>query len=183
MASVNKVIIVGNLGADPEIRRFDNGGMIATVSVATSERWTDKQTGELKEHTEWHRIVFNNRLAEIVERYLKKGASVYVEGGLRTRKWTDQTGQDRYSTEIRADVMQMLGGAPNRAEEGAQRAGSYAKQRSADRQSVQDYEEYGQSNNMFGVPKVQAKRRDGYEEESAPALRPATDVNDDDMPF
>lgn len=109
MASVNKVIIVGNLGADPEVRQFDNGGKIATISVATSERWTDKQTGEPREHTEWHRIIFNNRLADIAEQYLKKGSQVYVEGSLRTRKWQDQQGQDRYSTEIRADSMQMLG--------------------------------------------------------------------------
>lgn len=113
MASVNKVIIVGNLGNDPEVRQFDNGNKIATISVATSERWNDRQTGEQREHTEWHRIIFNNRLAEIVEQYLRKGSSVYVEGSLRTRKWTDQNGQDRYSTEIRADSMQMLGGRAN----------------------------------------------------------------------
>lgn len=107
--SVNKVILIGNVGNDPEIRQFDNG-MIATVSIATSERWTDKTTGERKEHTEWHRVVLNNRTAEIAEQYLKKGAKVYIEGSLRTRKWTDKnTGQDRYSTEIRGDHMQMLG--------------------------------------------------------------------------
>lgn len=109
MASVNKVILVGNLGADPEVRKFDNGGMIATISIATSDKWTDKQTGEAKEHTEWHRIIFNDRLAEIVSQYLRKGASVYVEGSLRTRKWTDNNGIDRYSTEVRANSMQMLG--------------------------------------------------------------------------
>ena len=108
--SVNKVILVGNLGNDPEVKQFENGGMIANVSIATSERWTDRNTGERKEHTEWHRVVFNNRLAEIAQQYLRKGSQVYVEGSLRTRKWTDpQTGQDRYSTEIRADSMQMLG--------------------------------------------------------------------------
>lgn len=108
--SVNKVILVGNLGNDPEVKQFENGGMIANVSIATSERWTDRNTGERKEHTEWHRVVFNNKLAEIAQQYLRKGSQVYVEGGLRTRKWTDpQTGQDRYSTEIRADSMQMLG--------------------------------------------------------------------------
>lgn len=107
--SVNKVILIGNLGNDPEIRQFDNG-MIATLSIATSERWTDKTTGERKEQTEWHRVVFNNRLAEIARDYLKKGAQIYVEGKIVTRKWQDQqTGQDRYSTEIRADVLQMLG--------------------------------------------------------------------------
>lgn len=108
--SVNKVILVGNLGNDPEVRNFDNGGMIATVSIATSERWTDRNTGERKEHTEWHRVVFNNRLAEIASQYLRKGSQIYVEGSLRTRKWQDaQTGQERYTTEIRADNMQMLG--------------------------------------------------------------------------
>lgn len=109
MASVNKVILVGRLGQDPEVREFSNGGKIANVSIATSERWTDKQTGEPKEHTEWHRVVFNDRLADIVGQYLKKGSSVYVEGSLRTRKWTDNDGIDRYSTEIRAISMQMLG--------------------------------------------------------------------------
>ena len=108
--SVNKVILIGNLGQDPEIKQFDNG-TIATASIATSERWTDKTTGERKEHTEWHRVVFNNKLAEIAQQYLRKGSQVYVEGSLRTRKWTDQqTGQERYSTEIRVDNMQMLGG-------------------------------------------------------------------------
>lgn len=110
MASVNKVIIIGRLGQDPEIRTFDNGGMIANVSIATSEKWTDKATGQAKEHTEWHKVVFNDRLAQIVAQYLKKGSSVYIEGSLRTRKWTDNNGVERYSTEIRAMSMQMLGG-------------------------------------------------------------------------
>ena len=113
--SVNKVILIGNLGNDPEIRQFDNG-MIATASIATSERWTDKQTGERKEHTEWHKLVFNGRLAEVVAQYVKKGDKIYVEGSLRTRKWTDQqTGQERYSTEIRVDTMQMLGSQTQQA--------------------------------------------------------------------
>lgn len=107
--SINKVILVGNLGSDPEMRTFQNGGAITTVNIATSERWTDKNTGERKEHTEWHRVVFSNRLAEIAAQYLKKGSKIYVEGSIRTRKWQDsQTGQDRYSTEIRATELQML---------------------------------------------------------------------------
>ena len=117
MRGVNKVIIVGNLGNDPVVKQFDNGGMIANISVATSEKWNDRQTGELREVTEWHRIVFNNKLAEIAAQYLRKGSQVYVEGSqvyvegsLRTRKYQDQNGQDRYITEIRADQMQMLGG-------------------------------------------------------------------------
>ncbi len=110
MASVNKVIIVGNLGRDPEMRTFPSGDQVANVTIATTDRWRDKNTGENKESTEWHRVVFNGRLAEIVGQYLRKGSPVYVEGSLRTRKWTDQaTGQERYATEIRADSMQMLG--------------------------------------------------------------------------
>lgn len=111
MASVNKVIIVGNLGADPEVRQFPNGGSVTHISVATSERWTDKQTGQPKEQTEWHRISLFNRLGEIAAQYLKKGSSVYIEGSLHTRKWTDQQGIERYSTEIKAQSMQMLGGS------------------------------------------------------------------------
>jgi len=109
MASVNKVIIVGNLGRDPEMRTFPSGDQVANVTIATTDRWRDKNTGENKEATEWHRVVFNGRLAEIVGQYLRKGSQVYVEGSLRTRKWTDQSGVEKYSTEIRADTMQMLG--------------------------------------------------------------------------
>ena len=109
MASINKVIIVGNLGKDPEMRSFPNGDQIANVSIATTDKWKDKTTGEMKEATEWHRINFNGRLAEIVGQYLKKGSQVYVEGSLRTRKWTDKDGVEKFTTEIRADQMQMLG--------------------------------------------------------------------------
>ncbi|MBV8535276.1 MAG: single-stranded DNA-binding protein [Alphaproteobacteria bacterium] len=99
--SVNKVILVGNLGRDPEIRSFQNGGRVANLSVATSENWRDKATGERKERTEWHRVaIFNDRLVEVVEKYLKKGAKVYIEGQLETRKWTDQSGQEKYTTEV-----------------------------------------------------------------------------------
>ena len=110
MASVNKVIVVGNLGRDPEIRTFPSGDQVANVTIATTDKWKDKQSGEMKESTEWHRVVFNGRLAEIAGQYLRKGSQVYVEGSLRTRKWTDQSGVEKYSTEIRADQMQMLGG-------------------------------------------------------------------------
>ena len=110
MASVNKVIIVGHLGNDPEIRTMPNGESVANISVATSESWTDKATGERRDSTEWHRIVFYRRQAEVVGQYLHKGSQVYVEGRLKTRKWQDQNGQDRYTTEIQGDVMQMLGG-------------------------------------------------------------------------
>ena len=99
--SVNKVILVGNLGRDPEIRSFSNGGRVANLSVATSESWRDKQSGERKEKTEWHRVaIFNERLVEIAEKYLRKGSKVYIEGALETRKWTDQSGQEKYTTEV-----------------------------------------------------------------------------------
>lgn len=107
---VNKVILIGNLGNDPEVRSTNNGSTMTTISVATSESWKDRQTGQQQERTEWHRVVFFNRLAEIARDYLKKGSKVYVEGSLRTRKWQDQNGQDRYTTEIMGNEMQMLDG-------------------------------------------------------------------------
>ena len=110
MASVNKVILVGNLGADPEVRYLPSGDAVANIRLATTDRYKDKASGEFKEMTEWHRVSFFGRLAEIVSEYLKKGSSVYIEGRIRTRKWQAQDGTDRYSTEIVADQMQMLGG-------------------------------------------------------------------------
>ena len=110
MASVNKVILVGNLGADPETRFMPNGDAVANIRLATTESWKDKASGEKKEITEWHRVVFYRKLAEIVGQYLKKGSAVYVEGRIRTRKWQDKEGRDRYTTEIIANEMQMLGG-------------------------------------------------------------------------
>jgi single-strand DNA-binding protein len=107
---VNKVILVGNLGKDPEMKYTASGAAIANITVATSESWNDKQTGEKQEKTEWHRVVFFRRLAEVVGEYLRKGSQVYIEGKLQTRKWQDQNGQDRYSTEVVANEMQMLGG-------------------------------------------------------------------------
>jgi single-strand DNA-binding protein len=109
MASVNKVIIVGNLGRDPEVRTFPSGDRVANVTIATTDRWKDKTSGEMKEATEWHRVVFNGRLGEIAGEYLRKGSQVYIEGSLRTRKWTDKDGVEKFTTEIRADQMQMLG--------------------------------------------------------------------------
>ena len=108
MRGVNKVIVIGNLGADPEARQFNNGGSVTNISVATSEQWTDKQSGEKREATEWHRISLFNRLGEIAAQYLRKGSKVYIEGSLRTRKYQASDGSDRYATEIRADEMQML---------------------------------------------------------------------------
>ncbi|HET7670575.1 MAG TPA: single-stranded DNA-binding protein [Burkholderiales bacterium] len=109
MASVNKVILVGNLGADPETKYLPSGDAVTNIRIATTDKWKDKASGEMKEATEWHRIAFFGRLAEIAGEYLKKGSQVYIEGSLRTRKWQDKDGQDRYTTEIRADSMQMLG--------------------------------------------------------------------------
>ena len=113
---VNKVIVVGNLGQDPEVRYLPSGGAVTNISVATSETWKDKESGDNQERTEWHRIVFFNRLAEIAGEYLKKGSKVFIEGSLRTRKWEDKNGNDRYTTEIVAREMQMLdskGGSSN----------------------------------------------------------------------
>ncbi|HEA9984564.1 TPA: single-stranded DNA-binding protein [Yersinia enterocolitica] len=110
---VNKVILVGNLGQDPEVRYMPNGGAVASITLATSESWRDKATGEQKEKTEWHRIVLFGKLAEVAGEYLRKGSQVYIEGALQTRKWQDQSGQDRYTTEVVVNVggtMQMLGG-------------------------------------------------------------------------
>ncbi len=126
MASVNKVIIVGNLGRDPEMRTFPSGDQVANVTIATTDKWKDKQSGEMREATEWHRVVFNGRLAEIAGQYLRKGSQVYVEGSLRTRKWTDQSGVEKYSTEIRADQMQMLGSRQGMGSQGGgQQGGGY----------------------------------------------------------
>ena len=108
MAGINKVILVGNLGNDPDVRTMPNGELVANITVATSESRNDKNTGERREVTEWHRIVFYRRQAEVAGEYLRKGSKVYVEGRLRTRKWQDQNGQDRYTTEIIGDVLQML---------------------------------------------------------------------------
>ena len=118
---INKVILVGNLGADPETRYTATGAAITNIRIATSESWRDKQSGEQQERTEWHKIVFFNRLAEIAGEYLRKGSQVYVEGSLRTRKWQDQSGQDRYTTEIVANEMQMLG---SRGGDGGERSAS-----------------------------------------------------------
>ncbi|WP_369327157.1 single-stranded DNA-binding protein [Alcaligenes nematophilus] len=117
MASVNKVILVGNLGRDPEVRYSAEGAAICNISIATTSQWKDRTSGERREETEWHRVVFYNRLAEIAGEYLRKGRPVYVEGRLRTRKWAGDDGQDRYTTEIVAEQMQMLGGG--RGGEGA----------------------------------------------------------------
>ncbi len=141
MRGVNKVIIIGNLGADPEVRQFSNGGSVTNISVATSEQWTDKMTGEKKEATEWHRIALYNRLGEIAAQYLRKGSKVYIEGSLQTRKYQAPDGSDRYATDIKAYQMQMLDGASGGQGDGGQ--GGYGG-------GNQSYGNQGQPNNQQG---------------------------------
>ncbi len=167
MAGVNKVIIVGHLGNDPEIRTMPNGDAVANISVATSESWNDRNTGERREITEWHRIVFYRRQAEICGEYLRKGSQVYVEGRLRTRKWQDQNGQDRYTTEIQGDVMQMLG-ARNQA-------GGYPSDMGA---APQPSYQARQTNNGGSY---QSSRP--APQQAAPQAEPPMDGFDDDIPF
>jgi single-strand DNA-binding protein len=164
MASVNKVILIGNLGRDPEVRYAPSGAAICNVAIATSRNWKDKTTGERQEETEWHRVVFYDRLAEIAGEYLKKGKSVYVEGRLKTRKWTDKDGVEKYTTEIIAQEMTMLGG----------REGGGG----------------GGSDEAYGEPRAEAPRRAAPPPRApAPAPRPAPksstgfDDMDDDIPF
>lgn len=140
MASVNKAIIVGALGADPETRYMPNGDAVTNIRVATTESWKDKASGEKREITEWHRVVFYRKLAEIAGQYLKKGSSVYIEGRIRTRKWQDKEGQDRYTTEIEASEMQMLGGgkssgSASSGDEGGYRDSARSKPAPAGRQN------------------------------------------------
>ncbi|HOB67683.1 single-stranded DNA-binding protein [Ottowia sp.] len=172
MASVNKVILVGNLGRDPEMRSFPSGDQIANVTLATTDKWKDKQSGEPREHTEWHRLVFNGRLAEIAGQYLRKGSQIYVEGSIRTRKWQDQaTGQDRYSTEIRVDQMQMLGSRQGMGGPSADDAGYGA----------------GGGDGGYDAPRraASAPRAAPASRPPAPAAKPSSgfDDMDDDIPF
>lgn len=172
MAGVNKVIIVGNLGNDPEVRYSNNGAAIANISVATSDSWKDKNTGERQERTEWHRIVMFNRLGEIAGEYLKKGSKVYIEGKLQTRKWQDQQGNDRYSTEIVADQMQMLDSRGGGMGGGQGGGGGYQQQ--------------GGGQNQYGGGQQQqggGQQYGGNQPQQAPSQpAPATDF-DDDIPF
>ncbi|MEM5432361.1 ssDNA-binding protein, controls activity of RecBCD nuclease [Cupriavidus taiwanensis] len=134
MASVNKVILVGNLGADPETRYMPSGDAVTNIRIATTDRYKDKPSGEMKEATEWHRVAMFGKVAEIAAQYLRKGSSVYIEGRIRTRKWQDQSGQDKYSTEIVADQMQMLGsrqgGGDSGGDEGGHGGGGYQRESS-----------------------------------------------------
>jgi len=159
---LNKVTLIGNLGADPEVRYMPTGGAVANITLATTMRWKDKQTGERKEATEWHRVVFYNRLAEIAGEYLKKGRQIYVEGRLHTRKWQGQDGQDRYTTEIIADEMHMLGTRSGGT-------GDFGEQPQSARQPPSSRPSYQQApppNNAGSMPPP-----------------PAYDDFDDDIPF
>ncbi|MEM5536698.1 single-stranded DNA-binding protein [Neptuniibacter pectenicola] len=173
---VNKVILVGNLGGDPEVRYMPNGNAVTNVTIATSDSWKDKQTGQQQERTEWHRVVFFNRLAEIAGEYMRKGGKVYVEGALRTRKWQDQSGADRYTTEIVASEMQLLDsrGAGDGGYQQPQQGG-YAPQQSAPApQQSAPQPQY--------APQQAAKPA---QRPAAPAPQPAPgfDDFDDDIPF
>lgn len=143
---INKVILIGNLGNDPEVRYLPNGNAVANISVATSESWRDKQTGEQQDRTEWHRVVLYNRLGEIAGEYLKKGSKVYIEGSLRTRKWQDKSGQDRYTTEIIGNEMQMLDSRGGAQGGGGSQPSSFN----------QDHDSQGSSNNMKEMPAPEA---------------------------
>ena len=159
---INKVILVGNLGGDPETRYTASGAAITNITVATSESWRDKQSGETQERTEWHRVVFFNRLAEIAGEYLRKGRQVYIEGSLRTRKWQDQNGQDRWTTEIVANEMQMLG---NRGDDVGSRPSS---------------------GSGFRDSQPQQQRQASPQQQQAPQQQPAAaddGFTDDDIPF
>jgi single-strand DNA-binding protein len=180
---INKVILVGNLGNEPEINSLPSGGAVTNISIATSESWKDKNTGQQQERTEWHRVVFFNRLAEIAGEYLHKGSKVYVEGSLRTRKWQDkQSGQDRYTTEIVGAEMQMLD-----SRGGAQQGGGYDQYSQAPQQPQQQAPRHP-------APQQSAPAQQGYQpapQQSArpqppaqpPAAAPDAGTWDDDIPF
>ncbi len=187
---INKVTIVGNLGQDPEVKYMPSGGAVTNVSVATSESWKDKQTGQPQERVEWHRIVFFNRLAEIAGEYLRKGSQVYVEGSLRTRKWQDQSGNDRYTTEIVGSEMQMLGGRqgggmggdPGGYDQsyGGMGGGAPAQpQPSAPQQQPQ--QSYAQTPQQ--APQQPARQQAAPAPAPAPQPAPGMDSFDDDIPF
>ena len=175
--SVNKVILIGNLGRDPEVRSFQNGGRVANFSIATSERWKDRNSGEQRERTEWHRIaVLNDNLINVVERYLRKGSKVYVEGQLETRKWTDQSGQERYTTEVvlrpyRGELTMLDG----RSEGGG---GGYGGSGGGDYESY-----YGDS--QGGGPQGRGSQGGGFGGGSGGGLGPGSDPGDldDEIPF
>ncbi len=177
MASVNKVILVGNLGADPETRYLPSGDAVTNIRIATTDRYKDKQSNEFKEATEWHRIAFFGKLAEIAGQYLRKGSSVYIEGRIRTRKWQDQSGQDKYSTEIVADQMQMLGGR-----QGGQSADDDASEGAGRRASEEQlHGQRQQERSTSGGASARNAQQGGYG--GGGAQRDGFDGFDDDIPF
>lgn len=178
MASVNKVTLIGNLGRDPEVRYTPNGAAVCNVSVATTRNWKDKSSGDKVEETEWHRVVFYDRLAEIAGEYLKKGRSVYVEGRLKTRKWQDKDGKDNYTTEIVADQMQLLGGREGGGMGGGGGGGGYGQQGGSDEFSQ---EAPAQASRPAARPAAAQRPAPA----PAPAAKSATgfDDMDDDIPF
>ena len=208
---INKVILVGNLGKDPEQKSMPNGNAVTNITVATSESWKDKQTGQQQERTEWHRIVFFNGLAEVAGQYLNKGSKVYIEGALRTRKWQDQTGNDRYTTEIVASEMQMLdsrGGAQQTDSQGGyqQAPQQQAQQQQAPQQAPQQQPQYQQQQPQHQpqhqqqapqqthqqapqyapqqAPQQQAPQQQAPQQQAPQAPQPSgMDDFDDDIPF
>ncbi|MCG8393653.1 MAG: single-stranded DNA-binding protein [Pseudomonadales bacterium] len=166
---VNKVILIGNLGADPETRFMPSGGAVTNIRLATSETWKDRQSGQMQERTEWHRVVFFNKLGEIAGEYLKKGSKVYIEGSIRTRKWQGQDGQDRYTTEIVANEMQMLDG---RGGDGGQQGGGFGGQGN----------QGGYRNDDFGGGGGNAPQQNQNQNQGGGFSGPADDF-DDDIPF
>lgn len=194
MRGVNKVILLGTLGKDPETKTFPNGGSLTQFSIATSESWTDKNTGERKEQTEWHRIVLHNRLGEIAQQYLRKGSKVYIEGSLRTRQWTDQNGQERYTTEIRGEQMQMLdsnrqqggeGGGYNQPRFNNNQQGGFNNNQSQGGPGNQGNQGGYGNNNQGGYGNVGNNVNQGFQSPkpvAPPAATAPTDL-DDDLPF
>lgn len=179
---VNKVILVGNLGQDPEVRYMPNGGAVANITLATSESWRDKQTGETKEKTEWHRVVLFGKLAEVAGEYLRKGSQVYIEGALQTRKWTDQAGVEKYTTEVVVNVggtMQMLGG---RAQGGGAPAGGQGGGNNNGWGQPQQPQQ-PQGGNQFSGGAQQSRPQQQPQQNSAPANNEPPIDFDDDIPF
>ena len=191
MRGVNKVILVGTLGKDPETKTFPNGGSLTQFSIATSESWTDKNSGERKEQTEWHRIVLHNRLGEIAQQYLRKGSKVYIEGSLRTRQWTDQSGQERYTTEIRGEQMQMLD-SNNRQQNDNQAEGGYQQPRFNNNQQGNQggygnqapaQGGYNNQNNQGGYGNVNQGFQSPKPQQQPKPMATAPADLDDDLPF
>ena len=175
---INKVILVGNLGNEPETNFLPSGGAVTNISIATSESWKDKNTGQQQERTEWHRVVFFNRLAEIAAEYLRKGSKVYVEGSLRTRKWQDkQTGQDRYTTEIVASEMQMLDSRGG-AQQGGYDQYNQAPQQAAPQQGFQQQPAAAPQQQQGGF-----QQQPPQQPAQQPAMAPDAGAWDDDIPF